>query len=97
MERGLRLQELRDKHNFSQLDVARKLGIHKNTISGYETGARMPSVDVLIKLAKLYDTSVDFILGLTYQRTLILDNFTPKQEKFILEMVDSVKENFSVE
>lgn len=40
-----------------------KLGIAKSTYAGYENGYRLPSLQSLSKIADLFDTSVDYILG----------------------------------
>lgn len=61
----LRLKELRTENNYTQNYVAKFLNIKQNTYSQYESGLREISLDSLAKLAELYNTSVDFILGLT--------------------------------
>ncbi len=59
------LKRLRLQNNFTQGYVATRLNIRQNTYSQYETGAREPSIATLIELARFYNTSVDYILGLT--------------------------------
>lgn len=61
----LKLKELRTENNYTQTYVAKFLNIKQNTYSQYESGLREISLDSLAKLAELYNTSVDFILGLT--------------------------------
>ncbi len=63
------LKELRLQYGYTQTDVAKQLNIKQNTYSQYETGARELSLDTLIALAKLYDTSTDYLLGLTDEET----------------------------
>ncbi|WP_142341280.1 MULTISPECIES: helix-turn-helix domain-containing protein [Bacillus cereus group] len=60
-----RLSELRKSKKWSLQDTADQLGIAKSTYAGYETGYRWPSLQSLSKIADLYDTSVDYILGRT--------------------------------
>ena len=60
-----RIRELREDHDLTQREVAEMLGMSQTGYSKYETGEyAVPSI-VLIKLAKLYETSVDYLLGLT--------------------------------
>ena len=60
-----RIRELREDHDLTQREVAEMLGMSQTGYSKYETGENdVPSI-VLIKLAKLYETSVDYLLGLT--------------------------------
>lgn len=58
-----RLKELRTKNNYNQTYVAEQLNISRQAISRWENGNATPDLDNLILLAKLYNTSVDDILG----------------------------------
>lgn len=63
MSIGERLTKLREEKGFMQRDVAEKLGIAPNTLSGYERNLRNPDSETLLKLASFYNVSTDFILG----------------------------------
>lgn len=58
-----RLQQLRIKYGLSQKEVACRIGISSSVISGYETGERTPSAEVLLSLSYLYKCSTDYLLG----------------------------------
>ena len=60
----MKLKELRDEHNISQKEIAALLNVKQNTYSQYETGKRELPIEVLIKLARFYKTTTDYILGL---------------------------------
>ena len=60
-----RLRYIREDRDLKQKDIADILNISQRTYSGYETGTRMIPYTALITLAKYYNTSVDYILGLT--------------------------------
>ncbi|MGG2065662.1 helix-turn-helix domain-containing protein [Bacillus sp. S14(2024)] len=60
-----RLSELRKNRKWSLQDTADRLGIAKSTYAGYENGYRLPSLQSLSKIADLFDTSVDYIIGRT--------------------------------
>ena len=60
-----RLRDLREDHDLSQQQVADFLGMKQPQYSRYERGLRDIPTDVLIRLANLYKTSTDYILGLT--------------------------------
>jgi len=57
-----RLENLRDKHGYTQKEVSRKLGFSENTYGQYESGKRKPDYDTLIKLADLYQVTVNYLL-----------------------------------
>ena len=60
-----RLKDLREDHDLSQQYVAEYLDMKQPQYSRYERGLRDVPTDILIKLAVLYNTSTDYILGLT--------------------------------
>lgn len=60
----MKLRELREENEFTQTQIAEYLKIKQNTYSQYENEKRQLPIDVLIKLAKFYNVSTDYILGL---------------------------------
>ncbi len=60
-----RIREIREDRDIKQSTLAAYLGVHQTTYSSYEIGKLSLTADVLIKLAKYYNTSVDYLLGLT--------------------------------
>lgn len=59
-----RLKDLRkDKHHMTQAEAAKRLGIALTTYASYEQGHRQPDPDMLAKIATIFDTSVDYIIG----------------------------------
>ena len=65
----MRLRDLREDNDLTQQQIADYLCIRQNTYSQYETGHRQVPVEVLIALAAFYNTSTDYLLGLTKQKT----------------------------
>ena len=63
-----RIRDLREDADLSQKEVAEYLRCSQQAYSNYELGQREVSPEILIKLAQLYHTSVDYLLGLTSQR-----------------------------
>ncbi|MBQ2971334.1 MAG: helix-turn-helix transcriptional regulator [Ruminococcus sp.] len=60
-----RIRDLREDKDIPQRKIAEYLQIHQTTYSDYEIGNLNVPVDVLIKLAKYYNTSIDYLVGLT--------------------------------
>ena len=63
-----RLQMLREERGWKQSDMARRLWVSQSTYSGYETGKIQVPVDTLLKLADIYDVSMDYLMGRTDER-----------------------------
>ena len=60
-----RLKIMREARRMTQGELGQCIGITKQTVSNYETGARTPSLKTLMALATYYDVSVDYLLGRT--------------------------------
>ena len=60
-----RIRDLREDKDLSQKELANAIGMSQTGYSKYETGENDIPTIILIKLAKFYDTSVDYLLGLT--------------------------------
>lgn len=63
-----RLKEIREDKDLYQKDVANALEIKQQQYSEYEIGKRLIPIDKLVKLAKFYNTSIDYLVGLTNDR-----------------------------
>lgn len=59
-----KLKELREENSLLQKQLANELGVSQVTIARWETGNREPSFDMLIKIAKYFGVSTDYLLGL---------------------------------
>ena len=66
-ELRLKLRELREEQELSQAEMAKKLGVSQQTYSRYESHTTEIPLKLLIYLAELYDTSTDYLLGITNQ------------------------------
>ena len=60
---GYRLRELRKDNNMSQEDLGKLLGVTKVSVSGYENGTRIPSMEILITILNVFKISADYLLG----------------------------------
>ena len=65
----MRIKDLREDMDLTQGKIAEYLHIKQNTYSQYENGQRQIPIDCLIALARFYNTSTDYILGLTDNKT----------------------------
>lgn len=60
---GFRLRELRKENRMSQDDLGKLLGVTKVSVSGYENGTRVPSLDILQGILDVFGVSADYLLG----------------------------------
>ena len=62
---GERLKQLRIKNGLKQQELADMFGLSSGTISFYESEQRKPDIDFIVAIAKYFDVSTDYLLGLT--------------------------------
>ena len=60
---GFRLRELRKEKNLSQEDLGKILGVTKVSVSGYEKGTRVPSMEILMGMLDVFMVPADYLLG----------------------------------
>lgn len=90
-----RLRDLRIKYGYSQKEVSEKIGVSPSIVSGYESGERTPSTQVLLSLAYLYGCSTDYLLGKQNDSSkLVLDvsGLSDKQINAIKNIAEVMKE-----
>ena len=61
---GTRLKELRTAYDLNQVQLAKELGVSKQSISNWENDNILPSIDMLIRIAKRFSVSCDYLLEL---------------------------------
>lgn len=90
---GQRLKELRKQKGWTQQQVGDKIGVTKSVISFYENQDRAPSPEVLIKFAKLYGVSADYLLGIEKvpDNHLDVSGLSKKDIHALRDIVDSLR------
>ena len=63
-----RIRDLREDNDYTQKDIAKMLNCSQQAYSKYELGQRDIPTEILISLARFYNTSTDYILGLSDER-----------------------------
>ena len=92
---GANIKTLRDKFRMSQQDLASKMNTARPVISNWENGKTEPSSSQLLKLAKIFDTSTDKILGNVFGRQdiVVIDTSALiKRPSFIEELLEQFDE-----
>lgn len=59
----MNIKDIRVRKNLTQAEVANALGVSSVVYSRYETGARQPSIDIIVQLADFFCVTVDYLLG----------------------------------
>lgn len=73
---GVRIQELRNAHGWSQVELAKRLGVAKQTVSNWENENIQPSIEMLLRLSKIFGVTTDYLLGLENMKRLSIDGLS---------------------
>lgn len=79
------LQFLRKSHNYTQEDIAKKLGISRQAVSKWETGTAVPDLEVLLNISRLYDITINDILEPGMQKITDFEQIRTVSEKELKE------------
>ena len=84
---GTRLKQLRTQAGLTQSQLAEKIGITKSVISYYELSDRAPSAEMLIKIAKAFHVSTDYLLDLENGRRRVSTSDLSSEDIDVLQNV----------
>lgn len=100
---GDRIAQLRKQHGLSQSELAQKAGVSRTIIGNYERSANTPSIEVLVKLARVFNVSVDFLIGegqlSALDRDLLkriedIEKLDPQTREHLFFLIDNVIQNY---
>ena len=99
------IKTLRKKKNWSQSELAEKIGVHLTHINRIENGKYNPSIEDIIKLSEIFEVSIEEIFNTTgdkkntidvlqntplYQKIKLIEKLNEKDKNTILNVIDSI-------
>lgn len=91
MNMGEKLKSLRTEKKLTQKQVADRIGLAISAVSSYESGTRYPSYDVLVKLARIFHVSTDYLLGMTDTRNVDVTGLNDNEVELVSQSVDMLR------
>ena len=88
---GEKLRSLRIEKNLTQKQVADRIGLAISAVSSYESGSRYPTYDTLIKLARMFHVSTDYLLGIADKRNIDVTGLADEDVGLISQLVDKLR------
>lgn len=85
------IRQLRTARNLSQVDLAKALGVTKQSISNWENNNIQPSIDMLVHLAQFFSVSTDCLLGLDQRKYLEISGLTDRQLAHVTAIVNDIQ------
>ena len=85
---GDTIKRLREDAGFSQSALAKKLNVTRSAVNAWEMGLSVPTTQYVVDIARLFRVSADYLLGLTTETTLVLDDLSEEEKKILYSLVE---------
>ena len=82
------IKELRQSKGLTQTQLAERIGVKKSIISAYETDSRPPSLDMLIKYAREFHVSTDYLLDMETTKRINVDKLSETQISILNTLIN---------
>lgn len=86
-----RIKELRIANGMTQVELATALSVTKQCISNWENNNIQPSIDMLVKIAKYFSVSTDYLLGIDNRKFIDICGLTDIQIAHIRQIINDIK------
>lgn len=100
---GNKIIQLRKQNNYSQADLAKKVGISRTIVGNYERNTNTPSIDILVKIAHVFNVSIDYLIGegqlSSYDKEVLkriedIESLDQETRKNLFFLIDNVIQNY---
>lgn len=85
------IKNLRQAHGWTQVDLAKALGISKQSVSNWENDNILPSIEMLIKISQVFSVSTDYLLGIENTMHIDLSGLDDIQAAHIQQIVNDLR------
>lgn len=85
-----RIKELRTARNLNQVQLGNALSVTKQTISNWENDNILPSINMLVNIAKYFNVSTDYLLGLDDGKYVNVSKLTDEQIAHVQLIIDDI-------
>lgn len=103
MNIGSKIIELRKQNNLSQTDLAKQLDASRTIVGNYERNENTPSIDMILKIAKLFNVSLDYLVGqgqlANYSKEVLkriddIEQLDKDTQSKLFFLIDNIVQNF---
>lgn len=82
-----KIKELRSGYGISQVELAKRLGVSKQCVSNWENDNVQPSIEMLVQIARFFNVTTDYLLGLDGNDTIDVSGLTEAQKAHVKLLV----------
>ena len=82
-----KIKRLRNDNNITQAELAGKLNITRSAVNSWEMGSSIPSTEMIVKLARLFSVSTDYLLGVDNIETISVEGLSSSEVESIAQVI----------
>lgn len=86
-----RIKAIREQKGFTQVDLAKQLGITRSSVNAWEQGISVPSTQYVVELASLFKVSTDYLLGIDTTATVNVSGLFEDDIHVVQQLVDHLR------
>lgn len=94
MNFGDKLKALRTSQKLTQQQLADRIGVAKSVVSYYESGDRYPSYDVLVRIAHVFHTSIDYLLDVKKEKVIDVTGLSDEDIAVVRTVAEALKSKY---
>lgn len=91
MNFGIKLKTLRTGQKLTQQQLADRIGVAKSVVSYYESGDRYPSYDVLVRIARIFHTTTDYLLDVSKDSVVDVTGLSEEDIAVVRTVAEALK------
>lgn len=82
-----RIKELREQSGLTQTELAKKMGVTRSSVNGWEMGISIPSIMKLVELALFFHVTTDYLLGMENENRIDIDALSDEERSIIQSLL----------
>lgn len=86
-----RIKFLREQKNYTQTELAKKLGITRSSVNAWEMGISVPSTQYIVELSNMFSVSTDYLLGVEKTSAIDISGLTEQDIEMIYTLAEYLK------
>ena len=86
-----RIKFLREQKEYTQTELAKRLGITRSGVNAWEMGISVPSTQYIVELSGIFSVSTDYLLGVEKTSTIDVSGLTETDIEMIYKLADYLK------
>jgi len=86
-----RIKSLREQRSITQTELSKRLGVTRSGVNAWEMGISVPSTQYLVELARLFNVSTDYLLGVDSTSSVSTSGLTDEDVGIVVSLVEHLR------